>query len=257
MIATFRTMLVLAPLSLGACAQAGTNLCESLPGTAAEIAATPRGDRNLELLALRLSEGVTAHEEVYQRLNRDIRAIRAQFPVVREIQYFAPHDGRGINVTLDQASYRKLQAGDYDAWECLNRHFRAVEMAPSGSNIVTLTLKGRYNLNVVADAYRKTMGVVAAEPVTTLGDGPTIVVTPGEGSTWHYVFDNAGGACVAGCTTHDAHYFTVRENQEPVFIDQWKYPGSSPPPWFERYAIGTEQRWRMDQASSRQLTRSK
>src|SRR6187402_2787929 len=51
----------------------------SVPSPAV-IASTPRADTNLELLALRLSSGVVAEQAIYDRVVRDVAAIREADP---------------------------------------------------------------------------------------------------------------------------------------------------------------------------------
>lgn len=135
---TLRHSALIAALALSSfgCAADSSPICQAPPGTPQEISATPRQDANLELLALRLSGGITAEEAVYQRLVRDIGAIRSEFPVVQGIKYFASHSGQGMNVTLDEPSLSKLRAGDYRAWDCLNRHFGVAEVSPPSGPMV-------------------------------------------------------------------------------------------------------------------------
>ncbi len=224
--------------SLG-CAADSSSICKAPPGAPQEIAATPRQDAHLELLALRLSDGITAEEAVYQRLARDVGAIRVEFPAVRDIKYFAPYSGTGINVTLDEPSLAKLQAGEYQAWDCLNRHFGVAEISPPSETMVTLTFKGRFKLEQVAAAYKSIAGVADAEPVTALGDGPTISVAQDESSTWRYVFDNKSGDCMSGCMVHDAYYFGVTEDGKPTLLGRWQSSsaGEPKPDWVDRYLM--------------------
>lgn len=223
-------------LQLGGCGASEPSLCSSLPGTAKEMAATPRENENLELLALRLSAGVTAEESVYRRLVRDITAIRAGAPAIRRVNYSPRRYVQGLYVVLDDASFREFQAGKYRAWECLNRHYGATSMSSSTHNGVSLEFKGRLNMEVLAELYGKVAGVRLAEPVRPIGEAPTIHVTP-EADTWHYVFDHASGDCPAGCTEHDAYYFRVAGDGEPRFAGRWESAGNSGPrpDWVDRY----------------------
>src|SRR3954468_4104087 len=101
------------------------DICTALPGTAAELAATPRADENLEMLAIRLSHGIVAEDTVYQRLVRDIGAIRRLEPKVRGIRYMPPDDGQTLFVDFDfdEKGMAESQSGQYQAWNCFNRHF--------------------------------------------------------------------------------------------------------------------------------------
>jgi hypothetical protein len=183
--------------------------------TAAEIAATPRADTNLELLALQLSPGrFTAEQAIYDRVVRDVSAIRAAEPSLADIAYWPNDDGRGLFLELaDQGTLMAMQAGSYHAWDCLNQTFIETKLVlnnPSGqfSPEATLTLKGIYAIPLLAAEYGKLPGIKSAAPESSGGDGPTICVTPST-DVWHYVFDRAGGDCPAGCTTHEYHHFTT------------------------------------------------
>lgn len=240
--------ILLAALTLGvaSCAADQPDFCKALPGTREELSATPRDDDNIEFLALRLSKGIAADEAVYERLTRDITAIRAQSPAVRSVRYFPPYQN-GLYVALDDESYKKAKSGQFQAWECLNQHFGVVEQAPGTMNSVTLLLRGRYKLEQVANLYRRVPGVTMVQPLGTTGDGPTIYVTPDD-ATWHYVFDNASGDCPAGCTVHDVHYFVVKGDGSPQIEGTWSSESSeAPPAWVNTYLFGARKNWRTAQ----------
>lgn len=78
---------------LAACGSKEPAVCAKLPGTAEQLAGTPRRDADLELLAISLSEGITADDHIYKRLVRDVAAIRPADPRMLAIQYAAPDTG--------------------------------------------------------------------------------------------------------------------------------------------------------------------
>lgn len=102
--------------------------CEDTPGTSAELAATPRPDPNLELLALTVTNTMTAREDVYQRIVADVSAIRAAEPALAHIRYWAGHDGQTLSLVVSDATRRQIDEGRYDAWNCLNKRYGAVEI---------------------------------------------------------------------------------------------------------------------------------
>lgn len=235
-------------LALGAtaCMVEEPPICGSLPGTADEIAATPRADENLELLALQLSDGAIADEAIYRRLVRDIAAIRAREPAVREINYFTPFDGSTMNLAFDEANAAAFREGGYHNWDCLNRHYRVVSITPFSGNGVTITFGGRFNQHKLGELYSSLRGVKWAEPVMYVGDGPTIYVTR-ENDSWHYVFDDATGDCLSGCYASDAWYFVARGNSSPRFIARWISSGGSgamrdAPEWVQKYLVDAKRR---------------
>lgn len=202
----------------GACGDVGH-------GTEAEIAATPRAEPNLELLALSLSDGLTADQAIYERVVRDVGAIREGHPDVADIAYFPPHDGKGLLLTTTSEAADRIEAGDYVAeWDCLNEHYemQSVMVEPLGMSdaFVLLQLDGLYDLTILAPDYAGLPGVDGAGPNLAGGDGPTICAEI-DGETYHYVFDDAGGDCPAGCTTHDYTYFTVAADGTIERVGSW------------------------------------
>jgi len=191
-----------------------------LPG-ASELAATPRANTNLELLALKFSSGVVAEQAVYDRLVRDVALITAREPSVADIDYYAPHDGKQLFLQTDARTLSQMQAGTYRAWSCLNGTYGLVSSDFSSGVIsfATLTLKGIYNLVRVSKDYAALPGVQSASANVGGGDGSTICVVR-EDSVWHYVFDRASGDCLAGCTEHEYLHFTVSSAGTVVALGQ-------------------------------------
>ena len=193
--------------------EAGSPL-ECPPGlpTVEEIAATPRADKNLELLAVKLSKSIVANQAIYDRVVRDVGAIRADNPEVAGIEYFAPGDGRGIFLVVDAQAYAMRDQAWYQSWTCLTDTYVAtdtrVEHPDSSKVYVELTLKGTYDIPAVAKQFEALPGIESASPSEGGGDGPSICVTR-EGGKWVYVFDDAGGDCPAGCTEHAYRWFST------------------------------------------------
>ena len=181
--------------------------------SAAEIAATPRADQNLELLALRIAGGIVADQGTYDRVVRDVGAIRELDDRVAGIQYFPQGDGKSIGLAPDAATYTAMHAGQYRAWDCLNQTYVVTDTVfqdakPPFEANVYLTLKGIYDITTVVMQYGALVGVKAFDNGPDGGDGPTICVTR-ESDVWHYVFDQAGGDCPSGCTEHTYYHFTT------------------------------------------------
>jgi hypothetical protein len=196
-------------------AGAASSSCPAgLPGPVL-ITVTPRADTNLELLALHLAGGIVADQFVYDRLVRDVGAIRSQDARVAGIQYFARGDGKSIGLSPDASTYAAMRAGSYHAWDCLNQTYLVTNTQfieypnlPSVGPNVLLTLKGIYNIPTLVTQYATLPGVKAFDGGPGGGDGPTICVTR-ESDAWHYVFDRAGGDCPAGCTEHTYYHFST------------------------------------------------
>jgi hypothetical protein len=216
----------------GGAAGDATSLCPPGLPTAAEIASTPRADQNLELLALRLTGGVVADQAIYDRVVRDVSAIRAQDDRVAGIGYFPRGDGKSLGLTPDAATYAAMRAGQYRAWDCLNHTYVVTDTMfadakpPFDSNVL-LTLKGIYDIQAVALQYAALLGVKAFDDGPSAGDGPTICVTR-ESDLWHYVFDRAGGDCPAGCTEHTYYHFSTTGAGAVASLGEIPDTGDSP-----------------------------
>ncbi|MEO8900445.1 MAG: hypothetical protein ABI627_02875 [Polyangiaceae bacterium] len=194
---------------------AGSPTCPLGLASAEEIAATPRADINLELLALQLSPGhFIADPSIYDRVVRDVTAIRVADPAIADIGFFASTDGRGIYLDIDDDTFAEMQQGTYHAWDCLNETYGKTGLNlgtpnPQFPNSGTITLKGIYDIPQLVPLYAELKGIKSAgQNYDGIGDGPTICVTPSP-TVWHYVFDRAGGDCPAGCTTHEYHHFST------------------------------------------------
>jgi hypothetical protein len=183
-------------------------------------------------LALRLSTGIVADQDIYDRVVRDVTAIRTQSPDVAGIAYFPRQDGKSVELEPDAATFAAMQAGQYHAWDCLNQTYVLTNTAlnatkPPFASTVELTLKGIYDTSAVAAEYGKLTGVKASPGGSGVGDGPTICVTR-QAATWHYVFDQAGGDCPSGCTEHTFYHFTTTEDGSVTDLGQIADNGESP-----------------------------
>jgi hypothetical protein len=161
-------------------------------------------------LALKLSSGIVADQAIYDRVVRDVTAIRGSAPQIADVGYTPLFDGRSLLLTVDSPTYDAMMGGRYDAWSCLNDAYSAKDFSfvNFGSFAVGFTLRGNYEITRVAMQYRGLPGVKGASPNLFGGDGPTICVTR-DGATWHYVFDQASGDCPAGCIDHQYTHFST------------------------------------------------
>jgi hypothetical protein len=223
--------------------QNGNCLCHEGLATPEEIAATPREDTNLEQLALRHSDGIVADQDVYDRIVRDVTRIRAEDADVSEIGYWPPNDGKTLLLGVDGATWDAMQSDGYSDWNCLIDSYPVEnttyeKYTSLDMYTVQIELRGIYNLEPIAAQFAELPGVSSAEPNFGIGDGPTICLTPSD-AVWHYVFDQAGGDCPAGCTTHLYTYFTVSSDDGTIErVGSWGTEGSSSPApdWVAQYA---------------------
>jgi hypothetical protein len=206
-----------------------------------ELAATPREDVNLEQLALRHSDGIVADQDVYDRIVRDITAIRDQAADIADIDYWPPNDGKSLLLVVDGATWDAMQADSYADWDCLLDSYPVTDIQYEKYSsldmfTVQIELRGIYGLDPILAQFAELSGVSSAEASMGIGDGPTICLTPSD-SVWHYVFDRAGGDCPAGCTTHEYTYFTVTSDGATIErVGAWSAGSTSAPDWVSEYA---------------------
>jgi hypothetical protein len=196
------------------------------------MARTPRADANLESLALSLSEGITADDDNYTRLVRDIAAIRAVDPRMRTITYDTP-DNDELLVTPASSKQLLVKTGLYTEWDCLNRHFR-VNRIKVENDFAVLHFNGMYNLNRLGELYSGLEGVRYAEPdAHTYVERPASIYVMPEPDGWRYVF---GGAQT--CRENDIecgfYYFVVSTGGIAKLVETWR-PAPHNTPELEPY----------------------
>jgi hypothetical protein len=204
--------------------------------SATELASTPRADVNLELIALKLSPGkIVAEEATYQRVIRDVVAIRAKQPQTAKIGFFPYRDGRTIGFILPLDTAAQMEAGTYHAWDCVNdtygavKPFEFIRIGNSAEVFLYIKLKGIYSTELLAAEYARLPGITRTDSIALGGDGPTICATGGP-STWHYVFDDASGDCPAGCIDHSFTHFTTEPDGAVTVMEMWSTQSGTPRP---------------------------
>lgn len=204
-------------------------------GTAQEIAATPRANPELEHMALDMGGGLTADPAVYDRVVADVSAIRSSFPELPEVRYVGRWRPDQLILSVTPAAFRQIEAGAYDAWNCLNTWYELeqTDLAEHSDRWLVLTFDGVYDVPVLAADYAALPGIAAAEPNGTGADGSELCGSI-EGTTHHYVVRQASGDCPAGCTREGLTHFTSAPGQVPEPAGTWTSGDPAPrPAWAE------------------------
>ena len=98
----------------------------------------------------------------------------------------------------------------------------------------TLTLKGLYNLELLASLYAQLPGIVNVESNSFGGDGSTICARRA-GTEIEYVFDRGSGDCPAGCIDHVAKRVVSTSAGAISPRETWDSQSGTPrPEWFTR-----------------------
>jgi hypothetical protein len=210
--------------------------CGTVLPSEAALQQTPRDDQSVELLALTLSPAIVADSGTYERLKKDLAAIRRRQPQVQGISYRPAYDGKTILLTVSPETRDRFIVAAPPELRCLNEHFRMSSWEPIAQNMLALKFPGIYNGQRLSALYQTVPGVNGAFPDGPVGDGPSISVTA-EGDDWHYVFDKAEGDCIAGCTSHHLYYvMTSATTARPLQVLEWISTSQKPVPrWAQRY----------------------
>ena len=207
--------------------------CPPALASASELAATPRADTNLELLAIAKSPlKLIADQAIYDRLVRDVRLIRAERPSLANVSFWPRRqDGKRLGLRVPTSIVDQIEKGEYHGWDCLNAAY-GLENIETFQRIsreyVSVTLKGIYNMDLIAAEYAQLPEVISVETTVVGGDGPTICLSMGP-DVWQYAFDEASGDCPAGCTEHHYWLFSTSAAGPVMASGDW-IPGNGTVP---------------------------
>lgn len=224
---------------------AGETSC-TLLATPEEIASTPRSDENLEMMAIehRDTESVVADQATYDRLVRDIGAIRLLQPEVAGIDFLA--EGRlGKRWFVVEVSHETAQAienSEYHAWDCLNEGYgvqttEILEPIDSCQRVL-LTFRGLFDIEELSAAYLHLPGVLGVRPYWDNGPGLQTthdICLRKESTFWRYMFV---GLSPIDDGFKSFYYFTVSE--DGVIIESEYYsaedePNTTRPSWSQTF----------------------
>jgi hypothetical protein len=208
--------------------------CPAPLGTPEEVALTPRADQNLERLALSLDPGnVTAGQATYDRVVRDVAAIRALISVGEAIGYGVRDDGRTLFLGLSPIAATSITARKYAAWDCLNERYGANTTEPhetgDGGWSTTITLRGIYNLERLAERYAALPGVTSAVPLAPPGEGRALCAAR-HGHSIGYVVALSEGECLTDADCVDTQVFESDAGGRITSLGPWSSESGEPTP---------------------------
>jgi hypothetical protein len=193
-------------------------------------------DEEAQGIALRISTGIFLDAALCTRIGTDLARIRKQDAALATFHdWEGPEPTRELWLRVDARTFRKIKDGTYSEWSRFNRQWGMptvvnadASLTIGGSRMVLVRMPRVMHLDAVAKAYRKLPGVQSAEPRWLGGDGPTISATRRDDSM-HYLFDDAGGDCMAGCFLHHWYYFIVDDAGRIARVAEWKDRVAVPP----------------------------
>ena len=136
-------------------------------GTEQEILATPREDFYLEMLAISMTDKITAPQDVYDRLEIDVPAMQKILQTINaslpEINHFPLHDGKSMFIGAEKDTIQKMVSGTYMEWDCLISWYK-IENIKENSGSVFVTFKGIYNIEKMSEDFKSLPGVLYVNP---------------------------------------------------------------------------------------------
>ncbi|HUO86064.1 MAG TPA: hypothetical protein VM617_01630 [Thermoanaerobaculia bacterium] len=203
-------------------------------GTTAEIAATPRADRDAELIALFLGGGLTAPQDLYERVQDDLAALRAAYPDELADVPFAPrHDARSLLLGVPPPVAAAIADETYDEWDCLNDWYRAEDAGLLTSWLARVRLDGVFDTERIAAEYAQLPGVETATVDSLIRVAPheEYLCALGQGETIHYFADVGDGYL----------HFTSQPGATPQPAGSWS-PAlpEAEPAWFPLFEACVE-----------------
>ncbi len=201
----------------------------------------PKGNVDADVMALCLSGELTAPDDLYDQLDRDLQFLRSTYggtvPKINQISFRPPWVVSCLLIAFTDASAVLVSQGTYHAWDQLNEryHLKNIDaQSIATSKMAVLNFDGRLHPRRLAELYKGLPGVLYAEPNGVIGDGPNIYPRKTELGI-SYLLRDAWGDCPAGCMHAELWYFSRRlVLTPPALIGQWlSVPGAGPVPlWF-------------------------
>jgi hypothetical protein len=219
----------------GSSSDGGMLDCEGWVGavTPADTAMTPRPNEEAEQLALEATEDVVAPQDVYDRVELDLEAIRGAYGEVAGIAAMPSWAHGELLLQVDEATADAILDDTYTAWDCANEVYKLTSIDTDlldFISFVVLHFDGRYYVPGQLADYNAIPGIVYGEPNGLLGDGNDVCVSIA-GDTYSYVFDAGSGDCLAGCINHE--YWGFEVDGEGNIVELGNFTNMEPEdPWF-------------------------
>lgn len=203
-----------------------------------DLELTPEDQEEAELIALCLSGELSASDDLYNLILKDLAVIRLRFgdelEPIKRVRFRPPWVPGCVMVGVDESTANKIGNGEYHAWDELNQKYQVIEMDTSGIRYkwIVLYFKDKLHPRRLSELYGALPGVRYAEPNFVIGDSPNIYPYEiGIGIT--YLFRDAWGDLPAGATNNEYWYFAVTRSNQVTYIGHWAaYRDPKEPAWW-------------------------
>jgi hypothetical protein len=161
-------------------------------GTAAEIAATPRADVELERLAIYMGNAITAGDALYARVVAEVGAVRAQHPELRSYDFVPRAATDTILLGYDAATGAQIRNGTYHEWDCLNAWYGGEPQVLSSIDVTILRFDGNFKPELLVADYAA-LGLHAGQDFISFFPPffPARLCGVVQGTAHHYFFRDA------------------------------------------------------------------
>lgn len=209
-----------------------------LIGTRAQIAMSPRFDKDAERLALRTTEELIAPQDRYERIAADLTAIRTftKDPGARHVE---PRFGTdSVMLEMAHENILALDEDRYKGLECLNswyggRHFNALK----AMDMEMVSFTALFHPKRITELYGQHPDVRVAHSIGgAFGSGENITLCNASyGGTHTYLFHRGSGDCLSGCIHWVFRGYSVTEAGQVTPLPSWEtdspHDKTSRPDW--------------------------
>lgn len=204
--------------------------CEATaPDPSNTVSAASSRNRSVEALGLTLTDDLTVPEKLYQRLERDIRAIKAQNTALIEIDHRPEYDASSLLVeAADASTAQAIRNGRYEPWQCLKQQYGQQAVHHMFGKHFDIRFDGVFDMEQLGNRYTELSGIVHTNLNLNVGDGSTIAAQR-QGETFTYHFIEQWGDCVSGCIESRTWQYEVNAQGSVELISE-PGPGAPRPP---------------------------
>lgn len=218
--------------------------CSDSPTGIASGPVPPTPEQEAQLAALGLSGNLHPPGEVVARIRLDLAIIRegfgAHIPQLGQIYYESPWVPGSVHIMLDDQAVHGVRTNTYHAWDANNAWFHVVRIDTTliRHRYVVLGSRDMIHAKRMAESYEGLDGVTeTAANGADAGDGSRVYLRRTD-SGYEYLFRNAWGDCLAGCTS--AEYWLFRSTADDLeFRGYWSTESADEAPswWGDAQAM--------------------
>lgn len=159
-------------------------------------------------IALESSGELLAPESLFQRIEKDLAAIRAQYPAVAEVTHTHKwQPGKLIIQNVKKDALDKINTSAFGPSQ---------SQAIFQDTIYLVTFQKAYNPEKLSELLQKELGIEGARPDGVVGGSSSITLTRDESGKYTYEFMKGWGDCFSGCINKHFWTFTVGPEENSV-----------------------------------------